>query len=596
MTKWTQKGLSAALACALGAAGGSLALAQAVNDDCAGAILVSEGTVSGSLAGATPTDDGRDDADAPNDLWYQYLAPFDGVLVLRDANGERNFDFAIWSACPPRGIELTSSVRDLIEIHPAAVDVLAGQLYHIRIMNRVDRPENFDLQVDVFPRVDSQIEPPSGDVGPDVQYRDIVDYANHGNVGGIRAYTFGTGTCNVGTQNLAWTNTTTPGVAFNLFRLANGRLEQIGLSFAKTACCAAAGTGCGMACNGQGGSVLGAGCLDVYGAGWNQQQSRLAARSAINAWSGAFAGYSTATGNAIFKRCQVMQTDLQTAGALYFADGIYVGTDDATSGNRNNNASYRRVSVNQTSFDLTSQGSTVIGSPGILAWRANGGGAGVVDTRVLDGTADVPSEGRFHYAHKVTDLGGGMYRYDYAVYNLSSDRSGGSFTVPIPFFANVSNFYFHDVFYHSGEPYDNTDWVREQTPNTLVWHSPQTFAQNPNSNALRWGTMYNFGFDCDRPPVDGPAQLGLFKPHTTSTIALNVRVPQPPIHHGDMNCDGFVDNADIDGYVLALNDPAGYATTYPGCNINNADTNGDSVVDNADIDSFVDCLLTGVCP
>ncbi len=61
---------------------------------------------------------------------------------------------------------------------------------------------------------------------------------------------------------------------------------------------------------------------------------------------------------------------------------------------------------------------------------------------------------------------------------------------------------------------------------------------------------------------------------------------------GDMNCDGIVNNADIDPFVQALTDPAAYAAAFPDCNIMNADLNGDDVVNNADIDPFV-ALLSG---
>jgi hypothetical protein len=121
--------------------------------------------------------------------------------------------------------------------------------------------------------------------GPDVLYSGIGDTLNHGNVGGIRAYSLGTNTCNIGNQNLLWLGGGTPSVGFNAYRLHEGRFIQLGLGFVKTACCAAAGNGCGLSCNGQGGSVLGAGCLDVYGAGWNAIQSALAPRSSINPYT-----------------------------------------------------------------------------------------------------------------------------------------------------------------------------------------------------------------------------------------------------------------------------------------------------------------------
>jgi len=61
---------------------------------------------------------------------------------------------------------------------------------------------------------------------------------------------------------------------------------------------------------------------------------------------------------------------------------------------------------------------------------------------------------------------------------------------------------------------------------------------------------------------------------------------------GDLNCDGVVNNFDIDPFVLAITDPNGYKNTYPFCDIMLADCNEDGVVNNFDIDPFVK-LLTG---
>jgi len=59
---------------------------------------------------------------------------------------------------------------------------------------------------------------------------------------------------------------------------------------------------------------------------------------------------------------------------------------------------------------------------------------------------------------------------------------------------------------------------------------------------------------------------------------------------GDANCDGIVNNFDIDPFTLALSDPVGYKNAYPNCDILNADANMDGVVDNFDIDPFVKLL------
>jgi hypothetical protein len=61
---------------------------------------------------------------------------------------------------------------------------------------------------------------------------------------------------------------------------------------------------------------------------------------------------------------------------------------------------------------------------------------------------------------------------------------------------------------------------------------------------------------------------------------------------GDLNCDGQIDAFDIEAFVLALIDPAGYLAKYPDCSYLLADINEDTKVDAFDIDPFVK-LLTG---
>lgn len=64
---------------------------------------------------------------------------------------------------------------------------------------------------------------------------------------------------------------------------------------------------------------------------------------------------------------------------------------------------------------------------------------------------------------------------------------------------------------------------------------------------------------------------------------------------GDMNCDGIVNNFDIDPFVLAILSPADYALAYPDCPISNGDINLDLATNNFDIDPFVVCVLNGYC-
>ncbi len=59
---------------------------------------------------------------------------------------------------------------------------------------------------------------------------------------------------------------------------------------------------------------------------------------------------------------------------------------------------------------------------------------------------------------------------------------------------------------------------------------------------------------------------------------------------GDLNCDGQVNFGDINPFVLALTNPAGYQAAFPNCDVKNGDINGDGRVDFGDINPFVRLL------
>ncbi len=76
---------------------------------------------------------------------------------------------------------------------------------------------------------------------------------------------------------------------------------------------------------------------------------------------------------------------------------------------------------------------------------------------------------------------------------------------------------------------------------------------------------------------------------------LTVNCQEQVVVGGDTNCDGTIDFFDIDFFLLALFNPAGYTAANPNCDIRSADMNGDGVVDFFDIDAFLDCLFNGDC-
>jgi hypothetical protein len=393
-------------------------------------------------------------------------------------------------------------------------------------------------------------------IGPDVTVFTLSGVGNYGVSGGYAGYSVGTVSCNRGDTPLNWCDNgggagCAPGagsedhpvIAQNLYRLKDGRFQQLGMSwlkhgFVSTNSFAATCTGsAGQNCQPPpaGGNQLGIGCTDPYGSSLNGSRP-LGPKSEVNATSGNFpfphggGGYPIA--QVYDQRIKVATTDLDPTlnpGALYWVEGQYIANDDAAAGNALNNASHRRVTVGASpTFTIANAAGhvTLEKLPAISSWKAQ-------DPTVVIVNADVPGPivERFHVARKVTDLGGGQWHYEYAVHNLNSDRSARAFTVAFPAVTTFSNVGFYDVEHHSGEAYAGTDWSLDTTTSQISWFT-DTFATNSNANALRWATMFNFWFDADQPP-EGPVQhsIDLFKPGDPGSIVL------PGFH--DLFANGF---------------------------------------------------------
>lgn len=379
----------------------------------------------------------------------------------------------------------------------------------------------------------------AGATGPDVIVGDIPDVTTF--QAGM-CWSIGTTSCNLGDQPLAWVSNTNqhPVISQNLYRLSNGRFEQLGQAWLKHGFCALQGTVCGACTPGGSCPALYPGCSDPYSSSLNGQQSGLGPKSEVNAATGFFPypWINNGTGSGtLFKRLQVQSSaDVNVAGALYFVSSMYVQPQDAANGNDLNNQSYRRVTFSSGNMQLA--GTTYRSSPGIFAWRDHGLGVGQADPSVNLSPIDVPNDGRFWVGSKAIDLGGGQWRYEYAIQNLNSDRSAQAVSIPLPTTAVLTNLYFRDVVYHSGEPYSNTDWTANWSAgaSSVSW-ATQTFAQNANANALRWDTIYTYSFECNTPPAGGLLTLALFKPGTPTTASALAYVPSPSGQQEPINDD-----------------------------------------------------------
>jgi hypothetical protein len=132
----------------------------------------------------------------------------------------------------------------------------------------------------------------------------------------------------------------------------------------------------------------------------------------------------------------------------------------------------------------------------------------------------VPDDGKVVLAVQATDLGGGVYNYEYALLNYDSDREIRSFTLPVAGIANLTNIGFHDA-----DSDATNDWKVTVANGVLQWET-DTHAQNPDANALTFGEMFNFRFDADAAPVGVEATLGLFMPGAGETVTGATTGPQ----------------------------------------------------------------------
>ncbi|MGB2985665.1 MAG: hypothetical protein WBE26_07250, partial [Phycisphaerae bacterium] len=388
----------------------------------------------------------------------------------------------------------------------------------------------------------------AGDIGSDVIVAMLQSVMRYGRVGDITAYAVGTWACNVGDARAGWIAHTNdhPLILQNMYRLKEGRFEQIGMSWCKHGFYAVSGSLCSPCYDPTDGSELGVGCSDPYSAQLNGVQGNMSMRSDVNAHT-AYFPYPPTWGEweeLIDKRLQVHDADLDpdlNQGAFYFVQGHYVNASDVAAGNSNNNASYRRVVVFEPEetpnvFEVNPTGVTQRQQPAIRAWKDT-------DSSVVETDAQVPGEGLFIVAMKMTDLGTGFWHYEYAIQNLNSDRCAGSFTVPLPRGAVLQNIGFHDVDYHSGEIYDLTDWEATVVEGSITW-TTESYDVNPNANALRFSTLYSFRFDANVGPGPALAIIGLFKPGLPEEVQVRTMGPTP----GPIDCqpNGIEDCCDIE--------------------------------------------------
>lgn len=330
--------------------------------------------------------------------------------------------------------------------------------------------------------------------GPDVIVADIPQVAHWGEVGGVHAYSFSVTACNIGDAELDWfaNSNRHPVRASQLYRLSDGRFEQIGLGSVKHEFAALQMNVCGFCEPADGLDRLGVGCSTVDSATASGGQHSLGPRTEINPASGDFVFPFTGagqTGDTIFKRLRASEADLSTPGARYFFEGHTIAPDDADAGNGDNNASWREAVFNPATYNATLTGTTTAEQPAIYAWR-------LFDPTVQLSETEAPDGGRIIIGSRAEQIAGGEWAYEYAVYNMNSATPIVGFEAPHAGrrdFSPAHELGFHDVDYHSGDDVDPTDWPGEVGPFRVAWGAPGPVL-GELTNDVKWGTLYNFHF------------------------------------------------------------------------------------------------------
>lgn len=323
-----------------------------------------------------------------------------------------------------------------------------------------------------------------------------------------------------------------PYLVWNLYRIADGRLEQIGVSGAKHAWLTI-NFSCTINCGdggvpGGSGHILWPGCGDVYGVGNNDAAGDLGPRDEINPRTGVFVSRgsffdqnadgaqdnsSSAPGE---NRMMVERSELETPDADYLFESWYVIRDDV---DIFNSMGFHPVSPANTSGDNWNYGlGPFQQGSAVDEWAAPGG---TPESGAMNVLHEDPRIGHFKVLARAEQLPDERWRYSYFVMNYDVERGIEQFAVLAD--TRVDNAYFHDPDQDGGN-----DWP-------LATGAGLRF-DAPDGNPLRWGTGYSFGFDADQPPVARQVEVGLGQGAPSDTVTLDLLGPETGILIFD---DGF---------------------------------------------------------
>ncbi|RYD15073.1 MAG: hypothetical protein EOP90_10910 [Lysobacteraceae bacterium] len=336
-----------------------------------------------------------------------------------------------------------------------------------------------------------------------------------------------------------------PYLIWNLYRFnADGSFEQIGRSSVKHAWLTTNGN-CADSCRDS--HSLGRSCTDTYGTGNNDAPGDLGPRSEIipatgqwgrcgSIWDPDCNGVENGNGNDSWtRRMKVPESQVSATanpGATYLMDSWYVARDDINIYNSMATVTGTPV-YSSGNWTFSGQANYKLGAA-IDRWvNPASPGPNAMNTEI------VAPEGHAKVAVKVTDLGGGSWRYEYAVMNFDfaravttgsepnlrvlSNKGFDTFSVPLPAGATASATAFRD-----GDANATTDWRTSTTGGRVQWTANGRSASwnaREQRPTLDWGSLYSFGFVSNRAPVAGQARLNVAQAGTPAAFEVATLVP-----------------------------------------------------------------------
>ncbi|MCP3916001.1 MAG: hypothetical protein GY711_10635, partial [bacterium] len=271
-------------------------------------------------------------------------------------------------------------------------------------------------------------------------------------------------------------------------------------------------------------NTLGIGCADTYGAGLNDGQfgwAKWGIEATRGEWFVIPPGPTNDSGT-VRGRLQIETAKLNDANAVYVAEGQYVSGHDQQAGLGQNNQSWRYV---QGNTNLTNIGGMHMFEPGIFAWQNTHSDVVITEINNVD-EGGTGIHGYMWLASRARQVSPTEWRYDYAIQNSNSDGGVGSIDVNLLCSgATITSLEHRGVRHHSGSPYSNGAWTGSTSSLAVSW-ATESFGQNQNASAIRWGELHSFSFIANASPTNGGSvTVGVFDPSAGTTITGDAIVP-----------------------------------------------------------------------